>query len=734
MWPSLRVSFPLFLISLLSLFTPCICKAENYSAIEPVVFNAPYSAKPGDIVGINGENFGAEPSVFLENSSDQSLQKLETLSTWDGKWVSVRIPSDVRGVLKIKVSNGAFFSSARALNAALPWHLDALQIVPSGKFRIFGRSLRQNGFTTEVLVNGLPATVQAEDSNEHMLTVIAPSVIKPNDKLSIKVNNGNGSGFHSLDRDISIGENGLDIFNTGVGWTGAFDSLVRKNSVLESVTSSGLCSGTGDDTSLIQAQIDRIGASGGGVIKLPAGICKIAGSLKLHSRLILQGAGKGVTFVQYSGNYPIWARGLDLIAIRNMTLQNKASNAESALIQSSTRVVIQNVRFEMNGGIQMYLNMNKNIVVDNCDFIQPKNSKNNGPLILSDNAGLSFTGNSIIFAHGSPSLANAHDAYIASNHVSRDMQDVQNSDDVVHSMAIDSAYRIAFIDNTFDVVNGPVINRVRNDGETLLTEGGGATRTERVGVVQGATANSVSDTAFHLPDTLRKLAVLPENLGIAIVSGKGAGQTRQILSINQGTILVDRPWDSIPENGSHYALAVWGLEKATIENNKLDSNPRGIWLYRTAVRDVDIVGNSIHNGGGILVSGAQNITNSQFASISQLRIADNNLSFDSGYWPPQICTSFVRMDSADFGVGTIGIEIRNNTIKTDKPDVKFPYEGVCPIQTITVRMATEGEGKDFGKNQVKVLGTVIQNNRCVGCNMPLLVREGTKATTLDSNR
>ena len=734
MWQLLRVSCTSPLLLLLPLFTVCLCKASDLSATQPVVFNAPYSAKPGDIVGFDGENFGPTPSVFLENPSDRTLQKLEILSTWDGKWVTARLPNDISGVLKVKVSNGATMSIARTLNAAIPWHLDALQIAPSGKFRIFGRSLRQAGFLPEVIVNGLPASVQAENSDEHMLTVVAPSSIKSNGRLNIKVSNGNGSGFQLLDREISIGESGLDVFNTGVGWTGAFDSLTRKNTVLDGVSSSRLCSNPDDNTNQIQTQIDKIAANGGGVIKLPAGICKIAGSLKLHSKLIVQGAGKDATLIQYVGNYPIWARGLDLIAIRDLTLQNKVPNSESALIQSSTRVVLQNVRFEMNGGIQMYLNMNKNIVVNNCDFIQLKNSKKNGPLILSDNAGLNFTENSIVFAHGSPSLANAHDAYVAANHVSRNMQDVQNSDDIVHMMAIDSAYRIAFIGNLFDVINGPVINRVRNDGETLLTEGGGATRTEKIGLVQDATASSVTDAAFRLPDPLQKLSVLPENLGIAIVSGKGAGQTRQILSINQGTILVDHPWDSIPENGSHYAIAIWGLEKTTIKNNVLDSNPRGIWLYRTAVRDVDIVGNTIHNGGGILVSGAQNIANNQFASISQVRIADNDLSFDSGYWPPQICASFIRMDSTDFGIGTIGIEIRNNTIKTDKPDVKFPYEGVCPVQTITVRMATEGEGKDFGKSQVKILGSVIQSNQCIGCSVPVIVREGTKATVLEGNR
>ena len=36
-----------------------------------------------------------------------------------------------------------------------------------------------------------------------------------------------------------------------------------------------------------------------------------------------------------------------------------------------------------------------------------------------------------------------------------------------------------------------------------------------------------------------------------------------------------------------------------LKDNVLSQNPRGIWLYQTALRDVAVLGNAITEGGGI---------------------------------------------------------------------------------------------------------------------------------------
>ena len=43
-----------------------------------------------------------------------------------------------------------------------------------------------------------------------------------------------------------------------------------------------------------------------------------------------------------------------------------------------------------------------------------------------------------------------------------------SSKGVIHSFTMDFAHRIAIVNNTFDVFGGPISNKDRNDGETML--------------------------------------------------------------------------------------------------------------------------------------------------------------------------------------------------------------------------------------------------------------------------
>jgi hypothetical protein len=200
-----------------------------------------------------------------------------------------------------------------------------------------------------------------------------------------------------------------------------------------------------------------------------------------------------------------------------------------------------------------------------------------------------------------------------------------------HQFVMDFAYRIAIMGNTFDVLNGPITNVKRNDGETLLTEGGGGDRMENIGTVTSATGTTITIPGNTI-DVSSFGNRLPENYGVAIVSGKGAGQSRDVIGYSNNTIQVDHPWDVIPDSTSHYATFVWGLEKALIEGNTMIGNPRGVWLYQAAVRDVDIVGNTITNGGGIFIRSFESQEIKQFDPIYDVRVTDNRISNSDRLW------------------------------------------------------------------------------------------------------
>lgn len=703
----------------------------------PIIFNAPLSARPGDIVGLQGENFGDAPTVTLMgNGGDStSLNKLEVVNSFGTGWVSFKIPPTATGALTVRVSNGGATSAPIPLNGARAYHLDALQIVPLGSFRLFGRNLLLPGFTPVVSVDGLPAVVDTRASDEHMLVVTAPRGVRVGGKAAIAVDNGNGTGLALLDREIDVAAGGGDPFSLGVGWGAGF-SAIAANVVLAAsdarLANKVVCNGLVDDTPAIQAGIDLM-ATGGGVLQLPPGTCRLAGSLKLKSRVVLQGAGKDRTVIHYEADYPLWGRGLDLAGVRNLTLINTRGRVESPLLQDSRRVFLQNVRFQLNGGLHMYLTGNTNFVVTGSDFIQPKNQYENGPFVLNGNSGLVFAGNTTVFAHGAPSFSRVHDTYVTQNRFTRDARDNQNSKSITHSLTMDFAHRIAVVGNTFDVLGGPIANKFRNDGETLLTEGGGGRRTENLGAVANATATTLSDPTNKIDVTPFAAGQIPENYAVAVVGGRGAGQSRRVTAYTQGTLTVDKPWDVVPDTTSRYATFVWGLEKSLIKGNTLVQNPRGIWLYQTAIREIDIVDNTMTEGGGVYLRSAQNLKGRLFVPMYGVRIAGNNITNTTKQWRSYISVMFVRMDEQDFGIGTVGVEVRNNTLQANTPNLTMPQEESGGAEGFINRMHAEGPTQALSKTQTRLLGTIFQNNKCVSCEVGVIVRDGAKGTVQDGN-
>lgn len=693
----------------------------------PTVFNAPLSARPGDIVGLQGENLGGEPVVTLAGTLGEAPIALSLVNKFGTGWVSFKIPESASGALVVHINNGQAVSAPVKLNAARAYHLDALQIVPGGAFRIFGRNLLLPGAVPTVMVDGLAAAVNVRASDEHMLLVTAPKGLRATAKAVIAVDNGNGTGPSVLDRQIDVAAGSGDPFALGVGWGAGFSGIASKPA--HKVT----CSGVVDDAPAVQSAMDMLAASGGGVLQLPPGACRFASSLKLKSRVVLQGTGKERTVIKYEASYPLWGRGLDLAGVRNLTLINTRGRIESPLLQQSTRVFFQNVKFALGGGIQMFLTDNKNFVVMGSDFIQPKNPDDNGPYVLGGCGGLVFVGNTTTFANGSPNFPRVHDAYVANNRFTRDARDNQNSKGVIHSFAMDFAHRIAVVGNTFDVLDGPIVNKFRNDGETLLTEGGGGRRTENLGTVAAATATTLSDPGNKLNVTPFTAGVIPENYGVAIVGGKGAGQSRRVTAYAAGTMTVDRAWDVVPDTRSRYATFVWGLEKSLLKNNTLTQNPRGIWLYRTAVREVDIVGNTFNEGGGIFLRSDQNLKNRSFVPQYGVRIANNSVTNTTRQWRSYISVMFARLDEPDFGIGTIGVEVRGNSVQANNPTLPMPQEDLGGAEGFVLRMHAEGPTQALSKNQTRLLGTIFQNNKCIDCEVGITVRDGAKGTVQDGN-
>jgi hypothetical protein len=706
--------------------TAPVVPAASSDPLAPKIFNASSSARAGDIGFIQGSNFDSTSQAWLGGATATSATQLTVLNRVGITWMAVQIPQSWTGALVLWVSNSHGASKSVALNGAVPSHLDALQLVPGGAFRVLGKNLLSPGFTPTVTIDGQAATLNLTASDENTLVATAPNSLAPDPTPVILVDNGNGTSAVQLDRPIGIVSGSGDPFALGVGWGAGFAFAAHKINV------STPCNGTQDDSANIQAAINSAASSGGGVVQLPAGACRLTTTLYLKSRVVLRGAGKTATIITYDSNYPINTTACDLVGIADFSIVNSGAAQEGPMWVQNTRSFILRVKIDMGVSRQLFLGNNTNFLVAQTDFIQRGSIAGQNPYLFNFSAGLVFSGNTSTTIDGSPTFQSVHDALFVGNHFTRDASlQYENPIIVTHRFVMDFAYRIAVVGNTFDVINGPITNKDRNDGETLQTEGGGAKRTENIGTVTAASGTTLSDINNTI--NINPFGTgLPEDYGVAIVNGKGAGQTREVVGYSNHALQVDQPWDVIPDTTSQYATFVWGLEKSLLKGNTLTDNPRGIWLYQTAIRDVDVLSNTITNGGGIYVRTFQSVTAKQFDPIYDVRIRNNKVANSNGLWMSYINVVYVNTDKANFGIPDIGIEIAGNSLSANTPNVTSNTEEYANREGFMNLMRSETTGGQLTGTPM-VVGTILQNNQCLNCSTAFVIGTGDYGTVLSHN-
>ncbi|HJT41550.1 MAG TPA: hypothetical protein VJ762_14570 [Sphingobium sp.] len=686
----------------------------------PIVFNSTQTAKAGDIIYLQGHDFGGDPKVLLDPMAGLGQVTLPILSR-NENWVAVQIPVGAKGGLAVRVANGSLTSAPVRLNGARPLHIDALSIVPGGQFRIFGRNLKGASGAGIVKVDGMAATVDGAKSDETMLTVKAPTAITAKSAAVITVDNGNGTGVASLEQPVEIVAATASLpFGGTAGWTATFTPLTRR--VVN------IACANNNVGQAVQDAVTNLAAGGGGIVHLGAGSCNLERGIGFESNVIVEGSGQKATVLRYQRDYPIWAENLHHVALRNMTLTNAGTAREGAVFKKNRFAVMQNVTFNMGAQKQSFFDQNRNLWVSGCIFNQKSGIDQQSPYLFTSSKGMIFENNATIFSHGASAFERVSDAYIGNNDFERDASR-QFDAGTVHMLTVDFATRLAVVGNRFKTANGAITNKTRNDGESILTEGGGSNRTESIGTVGSATATSVTDAAMTVKSDPFGEG-FPENYGIAIVAGRGAGQTRTIKSFSGGTATVDRPWDVIPDGGSKYATFVWGLEKSLLKGNSFADMPRGIWLYQAAVRDVDVIDNSFSEGGGIYLRSYQNLSQKMFDPIYNIRIARNVVQNTRGNWMSHMIAMFVNSDARAYGIAMLGISFEGNGIVANRPNLSSGTEEYAGNEGYFAMMRVENYSGYESSTVPRVFGTIFQNNRCDYCNVEYRVGTGSGNTII----
>jgi len=125
------------------------------------------------------------------------------------------------------------------------------------------------------------------------------------------------------------------------------------------------CDGAQDDTAAIQAAIESAALTGGNVV-LPTGVCSIAGTLSVRSRVFLRGQGRGAsTLHRASGSYPsdhamLVFGDVHHAGARRLTLDGNRSGASASggdlpgvIVRSSTDVNLEDFGLIAHDGVAL---------------------------------------------------------------------------------------------------------------------------------------------------------------------------------------------------------------------------------------------------------------------------------------------------------------------------------------------------------------------------------------------
>ena len=672
---------------------------------------------------IQGAHFDASAEIYYdEGSTPHALTIVNRVA--DG-WMAVQLPPDLKHPTLLRVKTHRGISDALKLNAAAPLHLDATRLTAGADFRIFGRNLKIEPFIPVVKVGGRPAIVDLASSSDTMLVARLPPDVEPTNAATLSVDNGEGTGPIPLVATVRIDDMLGDSLGLKVPWGAYFEFSSRH------MTAEAVCDGINDDAQSIQKAILQMAEQGGGVVQIPPGSCRLEGTLQMQSRVVLRGSGQHETTLVYHRNYPIYAQNCDGVGLENMNIENAGTVEEGISWRNNSRSFIRDVHLDMKKSRQWFLTHNTDFLFDNNEIRQSGSYDQQNPYRFDYSSGLIFSKNLSVNMSGSPTFQNLHDSAIIDNHFTRDTS-TQDEQPVIahHQLVIDFCFRITIKGNVFDVVHGPVLNTTRNDGETILLEGGGPLRTENVGIVRDATTSTIDSTGAITTDPFDK-GQLPENYAIAIVTGTGRGQVRRIIKATESSIEVDHDWDVIPEAGAHYSTFVWGLKDVLIEGNTLKDNPRGIWLYSASLNNVAVLKNSIINGGGIYVRAFQKLDVNWFNFQSNLDICDNIVSNPAGHWMAHVIIANVRSEPTAFGTAQIGFAVRRNRISAHQPNIMSNTEEHASAEGFVALAHVEGTGK---RSEVpEILGPIFQDNECLHCDRSYTVGSGVYGATFSGN-
>ena len=724
----------------LSLLLTCLSSVQNpalpalaaTAQTAPIIFNYSAQAGPGDIINLQGQFFGERPRVLCSIDGARPIG-LPVVNHGVGV-VHAQLPA-APGLYRLWIKNSSLQSDGVDINLPRATFATVREVRPRQNLSIYGRNLnlRSKGYQPQVnLARSLSKNgylkyeaqiVSCPSAGE--MTVSIPQSVTPGDYTLTLTNSQSSEQSPAVSSDEPIHIKVVSSEKKYRQYNVKTDPSLKLH-----VTGDGQT----NDQPAIQEAINTAVKAGGGTIYLPQGKYKLqtnAGPLlTIGKNILLRGEGADKTIITYGHGRPgqnfyvvafehAMDSGIQALAIENRNENNVWQNSGSIATTSRDckNISLLGVKADLKNSNRIELK-GEGITVSNCDL------KAEHTLLFMCECTNSKVANCTLTqklgVHLDLTLSDCCEVrknifFLDAN------QGKAESGNVRHGMAIGFARNLAIVDNTWSVVNGRAV--CNNDGEAILSEGGGGNRLgEEFGAVVAADASTLTGnkTAKYVPGTV-----------VAIVEGRGMGQWRAIKQRQDKKIVLDRPLRLIPDKTSRYAVFIWSSRNTFISGNTFDGWPRGLWIYQGSTVDTQISNNRFNRMDGIFLEPCQNTARAsgQFNPIWNTLVDNNSVSSgtEAGYIN---ITADLQQTSKLMGTLGLNIQFYKNKMTGNKSKIFHNdpacFEGYCNY----LRVEAPHFEEDTSRPIPAILGTIYQHNSATGCAQSYLLNGGVYQTTI----
>lgn len=713
------------------------------STTDPVIFHITDSAHGGNVISVQGENFGSNPQLWLDRITDSSdtpnpETQITNVLVKNSQMVTAELPTTLaEGLYAVMVKNTDtnVTSTAKFVNQARGLQFMDLadnKVYAGQDFRIAGHNLNFTATNTTVQFreknnpsNVLNATLSSQPNDPFVLRVTAPSGLSNGVEYEILINNGYGGNYGQtvMAKTLTATAGGVDHWGLGTTW--APSRLNFYNNIID-VGDYGAVPNDGiDDRAAIQAAINAaaamvVGGIQGAVVQFDAGTYEVnGGSISMKSRVVLQGAGRDQTKIESNsggGSSPMFSgTGLFNLGVVDMAIEATPNGTESTWKVGGEGHFFQNARF-VNHRKEVMVYGATYMVLDNVEIIHTAPNKtaaidfqNKNYFIIRDSY--------IQWADGSIQMFDSGEngtSIQLENNTWRRSTASDGTGSGYRGISVGGQSDVVILNNTFNRLESSGNIPQNNDGETMLNED---VDFDSFGQV----ASGTSGTTFLTVPVFQANKV---GKTVTIVRGKGMGQTRTIVAGSGNSFTLDSPWEVDPDTTSYFTINTYD-RNYLIKGNTLQDVPRGIWLnYASTMDNVAIVGNTLLDGQSIYLRGDQR-NSDRFNVQSNILIQDNYLENSRNWVPAQIVVNAGRDDTVKplLGNSFYNVLVRDNTIKLSGDALAAGGFGT------DVGTGVKGDGYfiagagNVDNDTAALIGVVADHNKSI--NLPIAYRVNT---------